>query len=289
MAPIPRVGRGVRQARRRPVGRGRSPRARRISARRCARSPTDGPDAFYTGWIADRIADDMAANGGLITKDGSGGVPGQGAHADPRHVSAAIEIISMPPPSSGGVALIEMLNILEALRPQAEGALARVEALHLMTEAMRRAYLDRARYLGDPDFVEGPGRAADLASRTRAQPRQDDRSAAGRRAASTSARTSSPPRPARSRGDDALLGHRQGRHGRRRTPTRSRAATARTSSSSGTGILLNNEMGDFNKKPGDTNADRRHRHAANLIAPGKRMLSSMTPTIVARRTAASCS
>ena len=94
----------------------------------------------------------------------------------------------MPPPSSGGVALIEMLNILEAYDLKAKGLLT-PPALHLEIEAMRRAFLDRARFLGDPDFVDVP--VAKLTSKEHAQDRRRvDRSRRRRRAASSSARTS---------------------------------------------------------------------------------------------------
>ena len=118
--PVPRVGRGVRQAGRRHVGRRRSARAAGPRARRCARSPTDGADVFYTGWIADRIAEDMAANGGLITKDDLAAYQAK-ERAPVRGTYRGYEIVSMPPPSSGGVALIEMLNILEPFDLKAKG------------------------------------------------------------------------------------------------------------------------------------------------------------------------
>ena len=125
----------------------------------------DGADVFYKGWIADRIAEDMKANGGLITKEDLAAyevktrVPVKGTYR-------GYEIISMPHPSSGGVALIEILNMLEPLELKSKGLLS-APALHLQVEAMRRAYLDRARYLGDPDFVDVP--VARLASKEHAR------------------------------------------------------------------------------------------------------------------------
>ena len=114
----------------------------------------DGPDAFYTGWIADAIAADMKANGGLITKEDLAKYEAK-ERTPLRGSYKGFEIISMPPVSSGGVALIEMLNILEPMDLKSKGLLT-APALHLQIEAMRRAYLDRARYLGDPDFVQVP-------------------------------------------------------------------------------------------------------------------------------------
>src|SRR5262245_6670018 len=110
---------------------------------------TDGPDAFYKGWIADRIAEDMAANGGIITKEDLAAYEAK-ERAPVKGSFRGFEIVSMPPPSSGGVALIEMLNMLESHDLKAKG-FDSPEAKHLQIEAMRRAYLDRARFLGDPD------------------------------------------------------------------------------------------------------------------------------------------
>src|SRR5205085_11385936 len=100
---------------------------------------TDGPDAFYKGWIADRIADDMQANGGLITKADLAGYAAK-ARTPVRGTFKGFDILSMPPPSSGGVALIEMLNILESQALTSKGLLT-APALHLEIEAMRRAFL----------------------------------------------------------------------------------------------------------------------------------------------------
>src|SRR5918992_1133228 len=115
---------------------------------------TRGATVFYTGWIADSLVADMRRNGGIITHRDLAAyrakirTPVRGTYLD-------YEIVSMPPPSSGGVALIEMLNILESF-DLAEKDRYAPETLHLMIEAARRAYLDRARHLGDPDFVAVP-------------------------------------------------------------------------------------------------------------------------------------
>ena len=240
---------------------------------------TDGPGVFYQGWIADRIADDMKANGGLITREDLAAYQAR----ERRPVLGTyrgFDIISMPPPSSGGVALIEMLNILEPLNLKLTKGLLTVPALHAQAEAMRRAYLDRARFLGDPDFGEIP--VARLTSKSHAK--QAAASIDPLHASSSAAL-----------GKD-LLGA---------TPTsepdetthfsvldRSGMAVATTYTLEGgfgshvvvkgAGFILNNEMGDFNKQPGTTTATGDIGTPANLIAPGKRMLSSMTPTIVTR-------
>lgn len=238
----------------------------------------EGAEVFYKGWIADRIADDMQANGGLITKQDLASyqpkirTPVKGKYRD-------FEIISMPPPSSGGVALIEMLNIIEPYRLESQGLLT-APALHFQIEAMRRAYLDRARSLGDSDFLNIP--VARLTSKRHARlvsanidPRQASSSIElGRDIVST---------PVRQEPDETTHFSVLDRHG---------MAVASTYTLEGgfgshvvvkdTGFLLNNEMGDFNKKAGETNTRGDIGTPANLIAPGKRMLSSMTPTMVTR-------
>ena len=240
---------------------------------------TDGADVFYKGWIADRIAEDMKANGGLITKEDLAAyeakvrVPVKGTYR-------GFDIISMPPPSSGGVALVEMLNILEPLDLKAKGLLT-APALHAQIEAMRRAYLDRARYLGDPDFVDVP--VARLTSKEHA--RQVAATIAADKASSSA-----------DLGKDLLgvvvTAQEPDATTHYSVVDRTGMAVATTTTLEGSfgshvvvkgaGFLLNNEMGDFNRKPGYTNTVGEIGSPANVIAPGKRMLSSMTPTIVAR-------
>jgi gamma-glutamyltranspeptidase/glutathione hydrolase len=239
-----------------------------------------GADVFYKGWIADRIADDMKAHEGLITKKDLASYrarvrkPVTGKYRD-------FEIISMPPPSSGGVALIEMLNILEPYQLKQRGLLT-APALHLQVEAMRRAYLDRARDLGDPDFVKVP--VAELTSKTHAKQVSatidpDKASSSielGRDIVSTASSTS----------------HESDETTHFSVIDRSGMSVASTYTLeggfgshvvvAGAGFILNNEMGDFNKKPGETNVRGDIGTPANLIDPGKRMLSSMTPTMVTK-------
>ncbi len=239
---------------------------------------TDGPDAFYTGWIADRIAEDMAANGGLITKADLAGYKAK-ERTPVRGTFLGYEVISMPPPSSGGTALVEALNILEELQIQ-KRARGSVEALHVIAEAMRRAFLDRARFLGDPDFLDVP--VARLTSKAHARALARDISSAR---ASSSAEL----------GKDIVtvdLADEPEETTHFSVVDKDGMAVANTYTleggygsfvvANGTGILLNNEMGDFNKKPGTTNLTGDIGTAPNLIAPGKRMLSSMTPTILAQ-------
>ncbi len=238
---------------------------------------SDGPDAFYTGWIADRIAADMAEHGGLITKADLSAYEAR-ERAPVTGTFLGYDIISMPPPSSGGTALIEMLNMLEALEIQ-KVPRGSARAFHLTTEAMRRAYLDRARHLGDADFVDVP--VARLTSKAHA--RELIRTIDAARASSSvelgrDIITDGPPEP-----DETTHFSVLDRDGMAVSNTYTlEGGYGSHVVIAGTGILLNNEMGDFNKKPGTTNLTGDIGTPANLIAPGKRMLSSMTPAIVAK-------
>jgi gamma-glutamyltranspeptidase / glutathione hydrolase len=236
-----------------------------------------GPDAFYTGRIAGLVADAMAAHGGLITRED---LNAYAAQERPPVIGLFLghEVISMGPPSSGGIALLEMLGMFEALG--LEGLPRRApKTIHLTTEIRRRAFLDRARHLGDPDFTRVP--AALLTSPEHAR---------GLAAAIDHGRASS----SLTLGGDLILA----RDGESTETTHysvvdaegMAVATTTTLEGAfgshlvvpGTGFLLNNEMGDFNRKPGNTTDRGDIGTDANLIAPGKRMLSSMTPTIVSR-------
>jgi gamma-glutamyltranspeptidase/glutathione hydrolase len=236
-----------------------------------------GADVFYKGWIADRIAEDMAVNGGIISKKDLATYrakerrPVRGRYKD-------YDIVSMAPPSSGGVALVEILNILEPYNLKSKGLLT-PPALHLEIEAMRRAYLDRARHLGDPDFVRVP--VGKLTSKKYA--RTVARSIEESKASRSSELGKDIVSIAASEPDETTHFSVIDRSGMAVAST----YTLEGSFGShvvvkGTGFLLNNEMGDFNRKPGETNATGDIGTAANLIAPGKAMLSSMTPTMVTR-------
>lgn len=238
---------------------------------------TSGPDAFYKGWIADRIVEDMAANGGLITKDDLAKYEAK-ERTPIRGQYRGFEIISMPPPSSGGVALIEMLNILEPFDLKSKGRNT-AESMHLQIEAMRRAYLDRARFLGDPDFVHVP--IANLISKEHAR---------------TLSGSIDPLKATNSveLGKDivTVAGQEPDETTHFSVIDRNGMAVSNTYTLEGsfgsrvvvkgTGFLLNNEMGDFNKHPGVTDATGNIGTPANLIDPGKRMLSSMSPVIVTK-------
>jgi gamma-glutamyltranspeptidase/glutathione hydrolase len=242
-------------------------------ARTLRRIAEQGPDAFYRGAIADQIVAEMKSGGGLITKED---LASYLARLRPAlHTTFRGYDVYCPPAPSGGVSLIEMLNILETFDLKKHGRKT-PETLHLMIEAMRRAYCDRACYLGDPDFTTIPARLT-----TKDYARQMARGINPRHAM---------------RSED-LAGHiRLADEGTQTTHFSlidadgmavSNTYTLEESYGSrvvvrGAGFLLNNEMGDFNWRPGHTDRRGAIGTEANQVAPGKRMLSSQTPTIVAR-------
>jgi gamma-glutamyltranspeptidase / glutathione hydrolase len=243
-------------------------------ARTLERIAAEGRAGFYEGLTAELIEKEMKRTGGLITR--------ADLHAyEPRRRTPVrgtyrgYEVLSIPPPSSGGTALIEMLNILEGydLRTHGFGSAA---VVHLMAEASRRAYADRARYIGDPDFV--PAIPVDrLVSK--------DYAAALRRTIQEGrASRSSPGRfdwPAESAQTTHLSVVDKDRNAVSLTYTLEDGYGSKIVVP-GAGFLLNNEMGDFNAGPGLTTAQGLIGTEPNLAAPGKRMLSSMTPAIVAK-------
>jgi gamma-glutamyltranspeptidase/glutathione hydrolase len=239
---------------------------------------TDGPDVFYTGWIADLIEADMKANGGIISKADLAAYEAK-ERAPVKGTFLGYEVIAMPPPSSGGVALVEMLNMLEALEIQKKPR-ASAEAVHLVTEAMRRAYLDRARFLGDPDFTEIP--VSKLISKPHAtaviKTIDPARASSSVELGKDIVTVQVPAEP-----DDTTHFSVLDRTGMAVSNTYTlEGGYGSHVVVKGAGFLLNNEMGDFNKKPGTTNLTGDIGTPPNLIAPGKRMLSSMTPAMLVR-------
>ncbi len=237
----------------------------------------NGADVFYRGWIADRVVEDMAANGGLITKEDFVKYEAKERTAV-RGQYRGFDIIAMPPPSSGGVALIEMLNMLEPFDLKAKGRNT-AESMHLQIEAMRRAYLDRARFLGDPDFADVP--VARLISKEHARTLSgsiDPLKATSSAELGKDIVTTPVQEP-----DETTHFSVIDRNGMAVSNTYTlEGGFGSRVVVKGAGFLLNNEMGDFNKNPGVTDPSGNIGTRANLIDPGKRMLSSMTPVIVTK-------
>jgi gamma-glutamyltranspeptidase/glutathione hydrolase len=237
---------------------------------------TGGPDAFYTGWIADSIDAQMRANGGIITKEDLKAYVAV-ERAPVRGTFLGYDIISMGPPSSGGAVLVETLNLMERMGI-AQAPARSAEYFHRRIEAARLAYLDRARYLGDADF--GPVPVARLTSGPYADSLAHGVSLTRAGSSVELGRDIVSPAP---ESDETTHFSVVDANGMAVSNTYTlEAGYGSGVVVAGTGMLLNNEMGDFNKKPGETNASGDIGTPANLIAPGKRMLSSMTPAIVAR-------
>lgn len=233
-----------------------------------------GPAGFYQGAVAGLIERDMAAHGGLITR------ADLEAYTPRKRVPLAgtyrgFSVLSMPPVSSGGVGLLEQLNILEGYDLRASG-FGSAATVHLLTEAMRRSFADRARYLGDPDFNPDMP-VARLISK--------DHAAGLRRTITPGRASKSSPAtfewPAESDETTHVSVVDAARNAVSLTYTLENSYGAKIVAP-GTGFLLNDEMGDFNPAPGLTTAEGLIGTAPNLVAPGKRMLSSMTPTILSR-------
>jgi gamma-glutamyltranspeptidase/glutathione hydrolase len=231
----------------------------------------DGPRAFYEGRTATQIADAVRNAGGIMTTDD---LARYRAIERPvvRGSYRGYDIVSMPPPSSGGVALIEMLNILEGydLSKLGRGD----EALHYIIEVMRRAYADRAAYMGDPDTMKMP--IAGLMSKKYAASLRN--SITERATPSENVR---PGKPADYEGQNTTHFSVIDRDGNAVSNTYTlNFSYGLGLVADGTGVLLNNELDDFTAKPGTSNAFGLVGYTANLPGPNKRPLSSMTPTIV---------
>jgi gamma-glutamyltranspeptidase/glutathione hydrolase len=232
-----------------------------------------GPRGFYEGAVADKLADSVRAAGGIMTPDDLKSYraivrePVRGSYR-------GYDIVSMPLPSSGGTVLIESLNILEGF-PMPSLRQGSVKSLHLLIEAKTRAYADRARYLGDPAFINAP--IATLIAK--------DYAVKQRATIDTARATPS---------SDIMTAVPTPHEGHNTTHFSVVDADGNAVSNTytlnfpygvglvaeGTGVLLNNELDDFTAAPGASNAFGLVGFEANLPGPGKRPLSSMTPTIV---------
>jgi len=236
----------------------------------------EGHDGFYSGETARLIADFMSEWGGLITEDDLAAY--QAVEQAPIHGTyRGNDIYSMSPPSSGGIALVTMLNILEAYDLAALGHNS-ADYLHLLTEAMRRAYADRAEFVGDPafnadmpvDWLISKEHAANL----RETISQDTKSESD-----SSAFNGLYPFESEETTHFSVVDQ----SGNMVSMTYTlEFGYGNSIVVDGAGFLLNNEMGDFNPKPGYTDRNGNIGTAPNRVAPQKRMLSSMTPSIVAR-------
>lgn len=241
-----------------------------------ARLQQGGAREFYEGRTARLIAEDMKRHNGLITTNDMRAYVAK--ERVPLHTTyRGYEVVSMPPPSSGGAVLIEMLNILEGYN-LGKMSWSSAERYHLLTETMRRAFADRAEYMGDTDFVKVPIAGIidkEYAARQRSTIRMD------RASKSTEVLAGRP------------LGYEAEETTHFTVVDAEGNAVANTYTlnggfgsavvARGTGILLNNEMDDFAAKPGVPNSYGLIQGERNSVAPRKRPLSAMTPTFVMRK------
>jgi gamma-glutamyltranspeptidase/glutathione hydrolase len=231
-----------------------------------------GADGFYLGEVAEKVVAEMKRGDGLVTAED---LASYRALARPalRGTYRGFDILGVPPSSSGGTTLIEALNILECFELDRDPS--SLTNVHRMVEAMKRAYRDRARYLGDPLATPIPDILVDKAYARRLAVTITDRATPSRelagdiRLAAESKETTHVSVVDQDRMAVSLTYTLENSYG-------SRVVVP------GAGFLLNDEMNDFDWLPGVTDATGRIGTDANLVRPGKRMLSSMCPTIVAR-------
>ena len=235
---------------------------------------TRGPEAFYQGAIPDAVAAAARAGGGIVSAaDFAAYKVREMAPLSCPYRSWTV--VSAPPPSSGGTVICMVLGVLEGYDLRAAGFNA-ARSVHLMTEALRHAYLDRNTHLGDPDFVRNPLErllSRDYALAIRAAINTDR---------ATASRDLAPGTPPHERPETT--------HYSVADPVGNAVAVTYTINGAfgagviapGTGFLLNNEMDDFTSKPGAPNMFGLVQGEANAIAPGKRPLSSMSPTLLLR-------
>ncbi len=235
-----------------------------------------GPREFYEGLTARLIAADMKANNGLITVDDMRAYVAK--ERQPLHGSyRGYEVISMPPPSSGGAVLLEMLNILEGF-DLAKYDWSSSERQHVTVEAMRRAFADRAEYMGDTDFVKVP--IAGLLDKSYAEQLRKTISLE-RASSSTEVRAGQPTGYESEETTHFTIVDAQGNAVANTYTLNDSFGSAVVAK--GTGIVMNNEMDDFAAKPGTANLYGLIQGERNAVAARKRPLSAMTPTFVLRK------
>ncbi|MFO7768986.1 MAG: gamma-glutamyltransferase [bacterium] len=242
-------------------------------ARTLERIQHQGRDGFYRGETARLLVEEMERGGGMITEEDLARY--EAVEREPmRGTYRGHEVISMPPPSSGGTAVIEMLNILEGYDLQAMGHNS-AAYIHHLTEAMRRAYRDRARFLADTDFVDVPLErltSKEYAARLRSTIRED------RATPSSPADIEQPFESPETTHYSVVDADGMGVS----VTTTLESWFGSKITVPGAGFLLNNEMGDFNPRRGLTTERGYIGTEPNLARPEQRMLSSMTPTILAK-------
>ena len=233
---------------------------------------TQGPRGYYEGPVAEKLVKAIGDAGGIMTQDDLKSYQPV-IRAPVRGSYRGYDIVSMPQPSSGGMVLVETLNILEGF-PMQDLKQGSAPSLHVMIEAMKRAYADRARYLGDPAFVSAPVAtliSKDYAAKQRASIDLE------RATPWTDALSAVPPREGSNTTHFSVVDSLGNAVSNTYTLNFSYGVGL---VAEGTGVLLNNELDDFTAAPGASNAYGLVGFEANLPGPGKRPLSSMSPTVV---------
>ncbi len=243
-------------------------------ARTLDRIAEQGPAGFYEGETAALVEKEMKANGGLITRDDLKKYQAK-KRAVIKGTYRGYELIGMPPPSSGGIAVVTALNILEGYDLKANGY-GSAKNVHLIAESMRRAFADRAQYLGDPDFVTNMP-VPRLISKEYGETLR--KTINPNKASKSSPTSFTWPTESQETTHFSVVDDK--RNAVAMTYTLEYSYGSRIVVP-GAGFLLNNEMGDFNAGPGLTDDQGRIGTPPNLAQVGKRMLSSMSPTIVAK-------
>jgi gamma-glutamyltranspeptidase/glutathione hydrolase len=238
-----------------------------------------GEDAFYSGPVAAATVATVREGGGILTDQDLAGYEAK-RRRPVRTTYRGHDVYAPPPPTSGGIALAQMLNMLEPFELRRQGRWS-PRTLHLMAEAMRLAYFDRARYLGDADFFPVPD---DLASKSYASAlagsiNPDHATPSESLAAAAGLALDEAPRESQHTTHFSVIDADGMAVANTYTLEQSFGGMVVVK---GYGFLLNNEMGDFNPRPGHTDRAGRIGTPPNVVEPGKRMLSSMCPTIVAR-------
>lgn len=248
------------------------------------------PDDFYTGKLARELAAFMQQGGGLITAEDLANYEVKD-RAPVKGTYRGLEVISAPPPSSGGIALLEVLNILEGF-DLGKAGYGSAEATHLVAESYRRAFYDRAQFLGDPEFNDMPvlklvDKKYAEAWRSSIQPQQASKSAALVRPSTDAAlerfASEHPVRaPVKESSETTHYSVIDADGNAVSVTTTLNGGYGSKVTAGSLGFLMNNEMDDFTSKAGVANAYGLIQGKANAIGPNKRPLSAMTPTIVVK-------
>lgn len=233
---------------------------------------TEGPDVFYLGAIAEAVVKASDANGGILTMEDFANY-GVKEYEPVRCSYRGYEIVSSPPPSSGGTTICQILNVLEGY-PIGYLGFNSAQTVHYMAEAMRHSYVDRNTFLGDPEFIDNPLErllSKSYAAQIRAQIKD------GRATPSSEVAPGTPPHEGVNTTHYSIVDE----HGNAVAVTYTINLGYGVKKIAGdTGFFLNNELDDFTSKPGVPNAFGLVQGEANAVGPGKTPLSSMSPTLV---------